>query len=148
MAISNRDLDTSEQKKAFSVTIGKKAAPNVTSATLMLGSVPFSSELKALSVVGFGLSGSPQVEFRIQRFIAGTGHTIIAPGVSVIIPEMGVSGPISASLPAAGSTLLQLLAGDQLIMFTAVANTSTDSLTVGYVLKALQDIKADFGSTT
>lgn len=148
MAITNRDLDTSEQKRAFSVTIGKKSAPNITAATLMLGTVPFQSELKALSVVGFGLSGAPQAEFRIQRFIPGSGHTIIAPGITCIIPEMGVSGPVSVSLPAAGHSLLQLLAGDQLIALTGVANTSTDSMTVGYVLKALQDFKADYGSST
>lgn len=148
MAISNRDLDTSEKKKAFSVTLGKKSNPNVTSSTLMLGTIPFRSELTALSVAGFGLSGAPQIELRIQRFIAGAGGTLMAPGISAIVPEMGVSGPVGVSLPASGNTLIQLLPGDQLVALTAVANTSTDSMTVGYVLKALQDFKADFGSAT
>ncbi len=148
MAVTNRALDTSEQKRAFSSSVGKKSAPNVTSSTCMIGVVPFRSELRNLTVAGFGLSGAPTAELRIQRFIPGAGGTLIAPGISLTVPEMGVSGPVSASLPASGSTLLNLLAGDMLVLLTGTANTSSDTMVVGYVLKALEDIKADFGSQT
>ncbi len=148
MGIANRDKDVSEQKQAFTVSLGNKLAPNVTSSTLIIGSVPFSSELSALSVVGLGLSGAPQLDFRIARFIPGGGHTVIAIGASCVLPSMGVSGPLGVSLPGSGNSLVQLLAGDQIIAFTAVANTSADTITVGYVLKALQDFKATYGSTT
>lgn len=148
MAITNRDLDVSEQKRAFSFSVGTKLAPNVAAATMCIGHVPFQSELKALNIAGHGFSGAPQVELRIQRFIAGAGFTMIAPGVSAIVPSMGVSGPVGVSLPAAGHSLIQLLAGDVLTLLTAVANTSTDTVTGGFVLKALQDFKADFGSST
>lgn len=148
MAITNRDLDVSEQKRTFSFSIGTKLAPNVTAATMCLGQVPYPSALVGLNLAGHGLSGAPQVELRIQRFIAGAGFTMLAPGVSAIVPSMGVSGPVGVSLPAAGHSLVQLLTGDVLTLLTAVANTSTDTVTGGFVLKALQDFKADYGSST
>jgi hypothetical protein len=149
MGVSNRDLDVSEQKKALSAFIGTPAAPVVTGATVQMVEVPFQSELKAVSVVGFGFSGAPTAELKLHRFIPGSGATIITGlAASIIIPAMGVSGPLSMSLVAAGSTLLQCLAGDVLVFQTGTANTSTDRLGACFVLKALQDFKADFGSAT
>lgn len=148
MALSNRDKDVSEQKRSFLASIGNKANPVVTASTAMIGVVPFTSQLKALSISGYGTSGAPTVELRIHRFIPGAGATIIAPGVSSVVPSMGVSGPIGVSLPAPGSTLIQLLAGDGLFLLTGTANTSTDTLMVGITIQALQDFKADFGSST
>lgn len=149
MPISNRDLDVSEQKKTFSFAHGRVAAPIVTSSTLILGTVPFPAALKALSVCGHGLSNAPTAELRVQRFIAGSGNTLIS-GIasSMIIPEWGTSGPLSASLVAAGSTLLQLLPGDNLILLTGTANTSANTLSGAFVLQALQDIRADLGSSS
>lgn len=154
MAISNRDLDVSEQKKSFSVTLsgslgGTTLSMFTTAATCQIMVVPFSAELKALTVSALGSSGALNGQVKIHRFIPGAGVTYITGiGASLTIPEFGTSGCLSASLVASGSTILNLLANDILFFHAGVANTAAQSVTFGVVLKALQDIKADFGSST
>ncbi len=154
MPISNRDLDASEQKKSFVVTRsgslgGTTLSIFTTVATCQIMTVPFNSALNTLTASANGCSGVLNGEVKVHRFIPGAGVTYISGlGASMTIPEFGTSGIMSASLVAAGSTLLNLLAGDVLFFRAGVANTAAESVTFGITLKALQDFKADFGSTT
>jgi hypothetical protein len=66
----------------------------------------------------------------------------------MIIPSFGVSGALSASLVAAGSTLLNLLPGDQVVLATGPSGTGVARGTVSIVVQAIQDIVAHYGSST
>lgn len=154
MALSNRDKDVSEQKQSYTVTKsgslgGTTLSIFTTAATCQIMVVPYPAELKALSVSAQGCSGALNGQVKIHRFIPGAGVTYITGiGASLTIPEFGTSGSLSASLVASGSTILNLLSGDILFFHAGVANTAAESVTFGITLKALQDFKADFGSST
>jgi len=145
MAIVNRTLDVSEQRKVFET----KAGATATGITGIVCVVPWPSTLVEGQIVAFGLSGAPAVALAVNRFIAGTGFTsiTIATGTSNLPPAYGTSGVgISGMiLPAAGSTLLNLLANDVLLYVTSVANTAVTGLAVDVVLAPVQDIKVHFG---
>jgi len=64
---------------------------------------------------------------------------------SLTVPAFGTSGVASASLAAGGSTLLNLSAGQVLVVTTSGANTASDDLLVEVVLEKLQDIVSFYG---
>lgn len=142
MAIVNRTLDASEQRKSFTCNY----AATATGATIPVVMVPFNSTLDAVQLAAFGLSGAPTFDLRIQRFIVGTGLTVIAGGATTATPpEFGTSGVLTMSLATSGSTLLNLLAGDVLTLTSGGSNTAVKSLSVGICIKAVQDIKTTNG---
>lgn len=142
MAIVNRTLDASEQRKSFTANF----AATATGLTLPILEVPFNSTLDAVQLAAFGLSGAPTYALRVQRFIVGTGLTVIAGGATTATPpEFGTSGILTMSLATSGSTLLNLLAGDVLTITTGAADTAVKSLSVGICIKAVQDIKTTNG---
>jgi len=152
MAVVNRTLDVSEQRKTLSLTVnGSSGIVIPTGSTFLLGIVPYPSTLDAGQLVCFGQSGAPTVALHVQRFIAGTGFTtyVIATGTSNLVPAYGTSGVgISGMiLPASGSTLLNLLANDVLGITFAGANSAAIFLSAHVVLKPIQDIKVHFGLT-
>lgn len=143
MAIQNRTLDPAEQRKVFSVS----SAATATGVSGIIAIVPYSSILDAAQLAAFGLSGSPTVQLVCNRFIVGTGVTAITIGSANAVPAFGTSGVlgVGASLPAAGSTLLNLLPNDVLMYQTGGANSAATGLSVGVVLRPLQDIKSHYG---
>jgi hypothetical protein len=143
MAVVNRTLDASEQKKVFSVAAGAVA----TGVTGILAVVPYASTLNAGAIQIFGISGAPNYSVVCNRFIAGAGVTAItvAVGTSNIPLAYGTSGSWSMVLPAAGSTLLQLQANDVLMYQSGVANSAVTGLNMAIVLQPIQDIKVQFG---
>lgn len=142
MAICNRGLDASEQKRTFSNSFPLTG----TGVTLPILMVPFNSELQAARLSAVGLSGAPTFDLRIQRFIAGAGVTILNPGTTTLTATaVGTSGIQTVLLAASGSSLVQLLAGDLLTLTTGAANTACAALSVAVVIQALQDIKTQFG---
>lgn len=143
MAITNRDKDSSEQKVEFTANFG--AVP--TGTTLQLAIVPFPAELKAVRAAANGLSGSPAVAIQVLRFITGAGMTSISGGATTLtLQAVGTSGVQSAVLATAGSSLLQLQAGDIILASHSGANTNVLGVSYSLVLQALQDIKTHFGS--
>lgn len=144
MAIVNRTLDPSEQKKVFSVAAGAVA----TGVSGIVAVVPYPSTLTAGSIAAFGLSGAPNYALVVNRFVVGAGVTAItvAVGTSNIPLAYGTSGSWAMVLPAAGSTLLQLQANDVLMYQSGVANTAVTGLNIGIVLQPIQDVKVQFGS--
>lgn len=145
MAIVNRTLDTTEQRKVFGVVAGAVA----TGVTGLICAVPYPCVLDEGQIMAFGLSGSPSYAISIQRFIAGTGFTtiVIATGTSNTPPAYGTSGVGSSGIVfvAAGSTLRNLLANDVLAFTSGVANTAVTNLAINVVLRPIQDIKVHFG---
>ena len=145
MGIVNRSLDASEQEKVFQVTAGAVA----TGVSGIICTVPWPCTVVEGQIAAFGLSGAPAYALVVNRFIAGTGFTAItiAVGTSNTPPAFGTSGVgISGMvLPAAGSTLLNLLANDVLLYQSSVSNTAVTGLNISVVLKPIQDLKANFG---
>ena len=142
MAITNRALDASEQRKLIEFGIGAVA----TGATLLVAQIPYASTLEAVKVSAQGLSGSPTYDLRVWRFIVGTGVTTIAGGATTLTGvAMGTSGAQSMVLAASGSTLLNLLPNDVITLTSGTANTAVTGLNVAVVIKAVQDIKISFG---
>lgn len=143
MPIANRTLDASEQRKIFQVQTGLLA----TGATGTIAVVPWPCILDAGEMVAFGLSSTPNYSLVVNRFIVGTGVTAItiAVGTSNVPNAFGTSGPSAMVLPAAGSTLLQLLPNDVLMYQSGVANSAATGFAMSISLKPIQDIKVVHG---
>jgi hypothetical protein len=145
MSVLNRTLDVSEQRKVFEVQTGAMA----TGVTTVVGIVPYPSVLDAAQIVAYGTSGAPTYQLNVDRFIVGTGFTtiILATGSSNTPPAFGTSGlGASGMIKAAdGSTLLNLLANDVLVLTSGGSNAAAKALAVGVVLKPIQDVKVHFG---
>lgn len=151
MAVVNRTLDPSEQRKVFEVVLPKVAGASFTNigtgVTHILGMVPYASTLDAFQLGVFGVSGAPSYQLNVDRFIAGAGFTtiILATGTSNTPAAFGTSGVSSAVLAASGSTLRNLLANDVLVITTGGSNAAANAVVGSVVLKPLQDIKTQFG---
>lgn len=143
MAIVNRTLDDSEQRKVFSASAGAVA----TGVTGIVAYAPYPCVLEAGSIAAFGFSGAPNYSLVVNRFIVGAGVTAItvAVGTSNAPSAFGTSGSFQMVLPAAGSTLLSLQANDVLMYLSGVANTAVTGLNLSVVLNPIQDIKVQFG---
>ena len=143
MAIVNRELDASEQRK----TVQADFALTATGVTLLCAQIPVASELQAVRVAAVGISGSPTVAFTIGRFIAGTGFTSITGGATTLtLTAFGTSGLQTMAVNASGSSLTALTAGDVLQLTTGGANAAATSLSVSFVVKELVDIKNQYNA--
>lgn len=142
MGVINRTLDNSQQRYVVNTT----SAATATGVTGIIVQIDTPVVLEAAQMAAFGLSGAPSVQLVINRFIAGTGFTAISVGSANIVPAFGTSGVMAAgaSLPAAGSTLLNLVPNDVIMFQTGVANTAVTGLTINLVLRPIQDIKKYF----
>lgn len=143
MAVVNRSLDASEQRKVLSANFGLVA----TGVTLAVAQIPQPMTVQAIQIQAAGVSGTLSGGLYIQRFIVGTGFTSIAFGSSFAPPDFGVSGvpAVGVSLPAAGSSLLNLLANDTIVLKTTGSNAAAMNLSVNMVLLPTQDIRTFFG---
>ena len=143
MGIVNRTKDVSEQYEVLESTFAALA----TGASAIVAHVPWPCFLKAGKMAAFGLSGSPTAQLVINRFIVGTGLTAISVGSANALPAYGTSGVMvsGASLPAAGSTLLNLQANDVVMVQIAGSSANVLGLSVELVVQPVQDIKKYFG---
>lgn len=141
MGVVNRTLDVSLQQNDLQASYGAV----VTGATLQLCMIPAPCTLKQVKVAAAGLSGAPTYDLRVLRFIVGTGVTTIAGGATTLTATaVGTSGIQSMSLAAAGSSFLNLIAGDVLTLTSGGANTAVVDLSVAVVLQNTQDIVSWF----
>jgi hypothetical protein len=147
MPIQNRDLGLSEQRDVLEIA---QNGAVVTGASIIGPLVPFASVLEGAYFSALGLSGAPGYMLNVLRFTAG-GATTIALGVSAQL----VSAPHGASalqgwsgIRAPGSSLLNLLPGDALLVTSSVANTAAEKLMVSVVIKKTADIVSAFGLST
>lgn len=143
MALVNRDKDATEQRYVFTYN-----APTVVGVSLLihLGIAPCAGQILQVATNAFGLSGSPILGVQIQRFVVGSGLTTIpVNGSSLLtITALSTSGMQTQVLPAAGSTLVQVLKGDDIQLITSGANTAANYVCEA-VVQILQDIKSDYG---
>lgn len=143
MALLNRDKDASEQRYVFGynsqVTVG-------VSGLIQLGIAPCAGQLLAIASAAFGLSGSPILGVQVQRFVVGSGSTVIPVNSSSLLTAVAfsTSGVQSHALSASGTTLVQLLRGDLIQLVTSTANTAAQ-YEVECVMQILQDVKSDYG---
>lgn len=151
MPIVNRDLDSSQQREVYQALINGSASgisagiqnPGVATAlTFPLCTISRPGSLVAAQVAAWGISGTPSHSLWVYRFAGG--FTSIQVGASIAPTAFGTSGSLGYSiLPAA--TSFPLLAGDQLVLATVTANSAFAQVTMTMVVRALQDIKTDFG---
>lgn len=143
MAIVNRSQDASEQRKDVYSNHGALA----TGVTAIVHLVASPCILDAAQMAIVGMSGAPTYQLSINRFIPGSGFTSIALGSANAGRDFGVSGVLSAgmSLPAAGSTLLNLMANDLIEVVTGGANSAAAMASIHLVIRPIQDIKQFFG---
>lgn len=138
MGIVNRTMDASEQKEALVISQN-----NVVNAQDLLGKViERPCVISDVKVGMLGVSGAPCVLLKALRFVAGTGGSSFLIGSTFAVTTFATSGYLSYSLPASGSTLLNLQKGDVLVAVqgggTGAASTAT---TIEIVLQNTQDIK-------
>ncbi len=144
MAIVNRTLDVSEQRKVFQQKLVAAECVNGFSGIICIA--PYPATLDAGSIALFGISGAPQFQLSINR-TGGAGATFVcAVGTSNIPLAHGSSGAFQMILPASGSTLLNVGAGD-VIMYAQTGGTgaAAGQVVMSLVLKPIQDIKTQHG---
>jgi hypothetical protein len=147
MAVINRTKDITEQRKTFSYAAGAFAT-GVTASVLQ---VPYPCVLESGQMAAFGLSGAPNYTLTVNRFIAGAGATafVVATGTSNTPSAFGTSGVAATGASGLvmtwGSTLMNLLANDVVMVTSGVANTAVTGLAITLVVKPIQDIKVHFG---
>lgn len=149
MALVNRDKDTTEQREVYQAVLNGTPSgisagilnPGLsTGSTFRVCTIPYPASLVAADNVVYGLSGTPVHSLWIYRFAGG--FTAIAVGQTMAPTAFGTSGALGWSLFGAS---WNLLAGDQLVLYTQGANSAVAEANVTCVVKALQDIKSHFG---
>lgn len=140
MAIVNRDKDSSEQYQVVNFPAGAVA----TGSTREVWVAPFPCTISAIKAMAAGLSGAPQALVKINRFIVGTGVTAITVHAAQAIPAFSTSGLFGLSLPASGSTLLNMTANDVLEITTSGSNTAFGDLNLAVKVQKTQDILSFF----
>lgn len=147
MGIVNRSLDASEQKDLYCQVFAGTSGVIASGTTLIVGPIASAGTIDRVAVTCQGASVSPTSSIQVLRFIPGAGATTIsALGSSFVLPAMGVSGYLSVSLVAAGSTLLSVLPGDCIQMILGVNSAVCPAIDV--VVKKTQEIVSRFGSQT
>ena len=137
MGIVNRTMDASEQKMQMDQVI----STTKTGVAYPIFRAPCPMVISDARSAAMGISGTPTSTLNIQRFVLGAGLTTIAVSGALTVLAQGTSGPQQYSLPAAGSSLLQLQAGDVLVATQGGANAGFNSLYVALVVNATQDIR-------
>lgn len=137
MGIINRSKDISEQKDQVEVLV----KDTVTGKDYLLHRAPRAQKIVDAKCLAVGMSGAPTGTLKLQRFVVGAGLTTISISGALTHSAIGTSGAQTFSLPATGSSLLNLQAGDALVMTTAVANTALEQALVNVVVQNIQDIK-------
>lgn len=159
MAIVNRTLDPTEQRKNFSwsATGAGASAPLTSGMTSIVCVVPWPSTLVEGQIAAVGVSGAPTYQLAVNRFIAAAGFTtwIVATGTSNTPANFGTSGAGAFGtsmfgssgivLAASGSSLLNLQANDVITVTTGGSGAAANALSIGLVLQPIQDIKKSFG---
>ena len=138
MGIINRTFDASEQKDLLNAGVND----TTTGIDYPLMVLPRAMQIQDAKAASLGHSGTPTATLKIQRFITGAGNTVISISGALTHTAYGTSGYQTFSLPASGSSLLDLQKGDLLVATTGGASSAVKSLMVDVVLKNIQDIKS------
>lgn len=144
MAIQNRSKADPEKKEVIQWNAGGAIATGTTRKVFV---APYPCTVEALAADAAGVSNAMQVEVQKRSFIVGAGATSQNMGISnLVLQNSGLSGVQNFSgLAAAGSTLLNLAAGDAVDIVTSVANGNSTDLALALVIKKTQEIVSYFG---
>jgi hypothetical protein len=141
MGIINRTLDASEQKETVQVSVTNP----VNQQDIIVKVMERACTITDAKFTLFGISGAPNVLLKGVRFIAGTGGSTFNIGSTFAVTAFGTSGYLSYSLPATGSTLLNLQKGDALVVVAGGGTGAAATALIGeIVVQNIQDIKTWF----
>jgi len=138
MGIVNRTKDVSEQKDLIVDTVHSGTSTGV---TYPIYTAPRAQTITDLRSYCFGLSGAPTSTLKMNRFVSGSGMTVISISGALTLSAFGTSGGQQYSLPAAGSSLLQLQSGDMLFLEQGGSNAAVAKLLTELVVQNVMDIK-------
>lgn len=136
----NRTDDLSQQKDLVEYNLVLGATGN----DYIVHKAPRNQLITDAKLTSVGLSGTPTSTLKLQRFVVGAGLTTISISGALTVLAIGTSGTQTYSLPAAGSSLLQLAAGDVIVATTGGTNAGTLQSLVQVVVQNIQDIKPWF----
>lgn len=144
MATVNRSLDVTEQRKVFQQKL--VAAELINGFSGIIAVAPYPCTLDAGVIALYGISGAPQFQLSVNRTGGAGASFICAVGTSNIPLAMGTSGAWQMVLPASGSTLLNIGAGDT-IMYAQTGGVAAAAVQamVSIVLRPILDIKTQHG---
>lgn len=140
MGIINRTMDASEQKELVQAEI----TSTTTGKDYIVHKAPRAQVITDAKATAVGMSGAPTATLKLQRFVAGAGLTTISISGALTHVAIGTSGTQTFSLPATGSSLLSLAAGDVLVATTGGTNAGLEQAFIQVVVQNLQDTKAWF----
>lgn len=142
MAIVNRDLDSGEKKEVVRFESGVIAAET----TREVWVAPYPCTIQAVKAMVVGPTLAPTVALQTNRFIVGTGVTAITVQAAHDTTVFSTSGLLGMSLPAAGSTLLNLAANDVVEIVTSGSTTTSQMLNLYVALQVTktQDVLSFF----
>lgn len=146
MAIVNRDLDISEQTRVLSAVVSTSVGASAAS-NFFVAQLPYPATLKGVAVAANSVSGTPQVSVSIQRFTAAGATVIAYAGSTLAVVAHGTSVAYqTVTMATAGSTLLNLQAGDVVILKQEFSggNVAISNAVVTVSVTALQDVKKFF----
>lgn len=140
MGIINRTLDVSEQKELVKTLVDD----TITGRVYPLYTAPRAQTITDARSTTIGLSGSPTAALYLHRFVVGTGAATYAIGGALTMAAFGTSGNQQFSLPAAGSSLLNLVAGDMVVAVMGGSNAAVQNQSIELVVQNVQDIQTWF----
>ncbi len=151
MAIINRDLDVSQQKMDYQVSLSQTAVAASAGINYVCFTAAYPCVVRAINIAAATVSGTPSLSFNTNRFIVGAGSTVLANvGATTALLAFGTSGSVGVSVPAQSSTLALLSAGDTVVMTAlfSAGNVALGGFNATIVVQALQDIKSYFNVAT
>ncbi len=142
MAINNRSFDGSEQREVFTSQLG--AVGGVAAELHYVHVAPRPQLVEQLKTSCLGLTGAATANFQLARFITGAGATVIGGlAATLTLAAFGTSGLQTVTYSAS----FVLGAGDVIQVTSGGSNVGVTDLTVSTVVKNLQDIKTNFGTS-
>lgn len=137
MSILNRTHDISLQKQTFQGALVN--ANNL--AVIPVAMIERSMLITDCKIAMQGVSGTPAVYLGVYRFQGSTGAASFIVGASFVCQSFATSGYLSYSMPAAGSTLLNLMKGDVVVLTQAGGVGAATTITqVDLIVQNLQDV--------
>lgn len=141
MAINNRSLGGGEQRHVTQSQLG--AVGGAAAEIHYVHVAPRPQLVEAIKTTCLGLTGACTANFMLSRFVSG-GQTIIGSYCATLtLAAFGTSGIQSVSFLAS----LPLIANDAIQVTCGGSNIGVTDLTVSVVVKNLEDIKSNFGTT-
>ncbi len=144
MSIHNSGLGPSQQREHF---VFQNFGLALTSGdTGVLALVPFPCVMDAAQIATFSVESNPNLILTVTRFITGFGVTTWNLGTTFAARSFGTSGALNSgvSLPASGSSLLQLMTNDVVGYVVGGGSTAGIFGVAGdIVLRPIQDVRTN-----